>query len=308
MDASELNSYREEVATIDAALLSDPQNQELLALKTELLELISLTESLLQQEEAAASTPTAGAVQESISLSVSAPSPHSASVSASGSGYSTPTATQRISTATSSSQLDPSKQPIYQPPPSTPHRSWAVGDKCRALFAADGKFYEATILTIGGGGQAFSVQYKGYESSPPGVVGPQDLKPPHDPKKYQKQNHASPGVGDEVATTSEQKKRGADDGPAATGATGAHAGGAGKKKQKGQPSEQVQKQMAWQNFAKGGGAKKSKGTTPLLKKSIFASPEGPDGKVGVVGSGKGMTHFQQRGKHVYGQRPDSSAN
>lgn len=35
------------------------------------------------------------------------------------------------------------------------------------------------------------------------------------------------------------------------------------------------------------------------KRSIFASPDSVDGKVGVTGSGKGMTKFEDRSKHAF---------
>ncbi|KAF9366277.1 hypothetical protein BGX34_004728 [Mortierella sp. NVP85] len=277
MDASELESYKEQVATIETALQADPNNAELQILKTELLDLISLTESLQQQQQQ----------QEE----AASPLPSSAAAAA--------------TSATKPSGVDPSKQPIYQPPP-PPTRQWAVGDKCRALYAADGRYYEATILSVGGGGQVYSVQYKGYESSAPGVVGPQDLKAPHDPKKYQK-NNAAAGATNE----GEKKKRSAEESVGGAGSGGAGGGGGGggsaKKKKSTGPSEQVQKQQAWQNFAKGAAGKKTKGAAPILKKSIFASPDNPEGKVGVVGSGKGMTQFQQRGKHIYGQSQQDNA-
>ena len=35
------------------------------------------------------------------------------------------------------------------------------------------------------------------------------------------------------------------------------------------------------------------------RESIFKSPEDPFGKVGVTGSGKGLTDFQKREKHLH---------
>ncbi|KAI1311590.1 hypothetical protein EDD11_003365 [Mortierella claussenii] len=312
MDASELLNLKNEIAAIDSALLTDPGNQELLTLKAELLDLVSLTEGMLQEQQQASPSVPTDAARASPSLS----SPITSSpASASHSGYSSPSITTPTTTTTTTatttsnpsssakSGSDPSKQPIYQPPPtSVAPKHWSVGDQCRALYAADGKFYEATILSIGGSGQIFSVQYKGYEASPPAMVGPGDLKLPVDKSKYQKHNkYTGAGVGAGGVTEAGEgdkgtKKRGHDADDVPTEATG----GVKKKKAGGAASEQVQKQMAWQNFAKGGGAaKKGKGVS-VLKKSIFATPENPEGKVGVVGSGKGMTEFQQRGKHIYG--------
>ncbi|KAI8594255.1 hypothetical protein EDD21DRAFT_314671 [Dissophora ornata] len=244
MDASDLISYKEQVATIETALQADPLNADLLTLKTELLELISLTESLIQQEA------------------------------------------QNQTTISSSSSSSSIPQPIYQPPPPTRH--WAVGERCRALYADDGKYYEATILSIGGSGQVYSVQYKGYEASPPALVGPQDLKLPHDNKKYQNGHHqhsAGAVTTGEAGNETEkgQKKRGADGGLAK------------KKKTAGGGGEQVQKQMAWQNFAKAG-AKKTKGNAgPVMKKSIFATPDNPEGKGKVnKNNNAGMDRAQMR--------------
>ncbi|GES94681.1 hypothetical protein GLOIN_2v1633572 [Rhizophagus clarus] len=62
------------------------------------------------------------------------------------------------------------------------------------------------------------------------------------------------------------------------------------------------KRKSWLAFASGSAMAPGKKTTktkrlvqpPINKKSIFATPENPEGKVGVVGSGKPMTQFQQR--------------
>lgn len=35
------------------------------------------------------------------------------------------------------------------------------------------------------------------------------------------------------------------------------------------------------------------------RESIFKSPDDPFGKVGVTGSGKGLTEFQKREKHLH---------
>ncbi|CAG8804898.1 30289_t:CDS:2 [Gigaspora margarita] len=72
-------------------------------------------------------------------------------------------------------------------------------------------------------------------------------------------------------------------------------------------NEQVAKQKTWLAFASGTAVAPGKKTTktkrlvqpPINKRSIFATPENPEGKVGVVGSGKPMTQFQQRGKHIF---------
>ncbi|GJJ76046.1 survival of motor neuron-related-splicing factor 30 [Entomortierella parvispora] len=291
MDSSELDTYKEQVAAINDALQADPENSELLSIKTELLELISLTEALLQQEQssaapspatAASSTVTATSTTTKATTVTSATSSPRSDLSSPASAASPTPAAATKSTASS--------QPIYTPPP-TPARQWTVGERCRALYAADGKFYEATILGVGAGGQVYSVEFKGYADSPPVTLGPQNLKPLQDHSKYHKSHSGGATGTDSSADGTGDKKR--------KGISESGSAGIKKKKAPGAGSEQVQKQMAWQNFAKGG-AKKSKGG-PILKKSIFATPDNPEGRVGVVGSGKGMTQFQQRGKHIYDQ-------
>eukprot|EP00850_Spirogloea_muscicola_P015155 SM000114S24118 [mRNA] locus=s114:3455:6054:- [translate_table: standard] len=62
---------------------------------------------------------------------------------------------------------------------------------------------------------------------------------------------------------------------------------------------QNKRQNAWQQFNDGKGKSKKVGFfTGRKKESIFKSPEDPKGKVGVTGSGHGMTDFQKREKHV----------
>ncbi|CAI5458297.1 unnamed protein product [Closterium sp. Yama58-4] len=58
------------------------------------------------------------------------------------------------------------------------------------------------------------------------------------------------------------------------------------------------KQNTWQQFQTKGIKKKAGFLTGRKKESIFKSPEDVGGKVGVVGSGQGMTGFQKRDKNL----------
>ncbi|XP_024007182.1 survival of motor neuron-related-splicing factor 30 isoform X2 [Eutrema salsugineum] len=63
---------------------------------------------------------------------------------------------------------------------------------------------------------------------------------------------------------------------------------------------QNKKQNAWQQFQTTKAKTKKVGFfTGRKKESIFKSPEDPFGKVGVTGSGKGLTDFQKREKHLH---------
>ncbi|CAA6660179.1 unnamed protein product [Spirodela intermedia] len=63
---------------------------------------------------------------------------------------------------------------------------------------------------------------------------------------------------------------------------------------------QNKRQNAWQQFQTSKGQSKKVGFfTGRKRESIFKSPDDPKGKVGVTGSGKGLTDFQKREKHLH---------
>lgn len=63
---------------------------------------------------------------------------------------------------------------------------------------------------------------------------------------------------------------------------------------------QNKRQNAWQQFqTTKGKAKKIGFFSGRKRESIFKSPDDPQGKVGVTGSGKGLTEFQRREKHFH---------
>ncbi|XP_010554328.1 PREDICTED: survival of motor neuron-related-splicing factor 30 [Tarenaya hassleriana] len=63
---------------------------------------------------------------------------------------------------------------------------------------------------------------------------------------------------------------------------------------------QNKRQNAWQQFQTTKAKTKKVGFfTGRKKESIFKSPDDPFGKVGVTGSGKGLTDFQKREKHLH---------
>nr|XP_043619264.1 survival of motor neuron-related-splicing factor 30 isoform X2 [Erigeron canadensis] len=63
---------------------------------------------------------------------------------------------------------------------------------------------------------------------------------------------------------------------------------------------QNKRQNAWQQFqTTKGRAKKIGFFSGRKRESIFKSPDDPSGKVGVTGSGKGLTDFQRREKHLH---------
>ncbi|CEP17502.1 hypothetical protein [Parasitella parasitica] len=165
---------------------------------------------------------------------------------------------------------------------------FSVDQEVMARWSGDGEFYKATITAIGGADQVFSVKFKGYSEAE--FVRAEDIKPIQSKKRT--------GVFENVG---EPKKKKKDTTALSTSSSSATAGAStaaptGMKKKK--AAEFENKKNAWLNFATGG-SKKKKATPVINKKSIFKTPDNPEGKVGVIGSGKGMTSFQQRGKHIY---------
>ncbi|KXN89961.1 Serine/threonine-protein kinase rio2 [Leucoagaricus sp. SymC.cos] len=67
--------------------------------------------------------------------------------------------------------------------------------------------------------------------------------------------------------------------------------------------EQLQKQASWQKFAKKS-EKKGVHIAGISGTSIFKTPDNPTGKVGVTGSGRGMTEVASRTKHKFAIQDD----
>ncbi len=106
-NAEKLRVYEEQLAAVEAAIAQDPTNEEWLKLKTDLLEVIRLTQQLSEVRGEAA-TSSAAAV------------------------------------ATTATEL----------------KSYAVGDKCQALFEQDGNWYNAKVVALVEDG--YFVTYLGY--------------------------------------------------------------------------------------------------------------------------------------------------
>ncbi|KAI9482641.1 MAG: hypothetical protein EXX96DRAFT_117392 [Benjaminiella poitrasii] len=227
----EIESYRFQLEQVELALQSDPTNDELQKLQTDLKELIAMFEQA-QSSPAKKTSSTATTKDDDTS------SP------------STPTALKNM--------------------------TFSVNQEVMARWSGDGQFYKAIITAIGGADQVFSVKFKGYNESE--FVKAEDIKAVADKKRA--------GVFEDVKAKKAKKEAS----PSTTPSEG-------KKKKK--TVEFENKKNAWLNFATGDKKKHKKAVPVINKKSIFKTPDNPDGKVGVVGSGKGMTTFQQRGKHVY---------
>ncbi|BGP17650.1 hypothetical protein JCM10213_001303 [Rhodosporidiobolus nylandii] len=134
MDAQELETYEYQLSQIKLSLASDPANPELLSLKTELEDLISLTKQYIGANAPAATSSTSATASPAPSSSKpAAPKPSAASTSAAGAS---------------------GKKPSFK-----------AGDDCSCRFT-DGKWYPARITSISGSAEqpVYTVVYKGYQT------------------------------------------------------------------------------------------------------------------------------------------------
>jgi len=241
MDRKELETYQVQLSQVELALVSDPSNAELTSLRSELKELISLTETALDQAEAASASAVA-------------------------------------SSSKSKSQSHDKTTAVSV--------TFTAGEEALAKYSGDGKWYPARITSIGGAEdrRVYSVVFKGYNSTE--LVAAADVKPL--PASYNASDAAGPSTKKRKLTEEEEKE-------------------AARKKVKNEKrvevraqkaAEQNGKQAAWQKFAKKG-EKKGVVIAGLQGKSIFQSPDNAHGRVGVTGSGKGMSDGVQRIKHKF---------
>ncbi|KAH9847360.1 hypothetical protein C2E23DRAFT_871826 [Lenzites betulinus] len=245
MDKSDLETYQVQLSQVQLALDADPENAELISLRSELEELIELTKAAIAQQEAAASSSKAGEGSKK-----------SAAASASSS------------------------------------KVWSAGDDCLAKYSGDGQWYPARITSVGGSGdnRVYSIVFKGYNNTE--LVNAAQVK-------ALPANYAGPtaGAGNKrkLSKAEEEERE--------------------RKKKKNEKKleskaakakEQQEKQHSWQKFAKKS-EKKGIHIAGVSGTSIFKTPDNPLGRVGVTGSGKGMTDVAPRIKHKFEPTDDPTA-
>ncbi|KNC96882.1 uncharacterized protein SPPG_07712 [Spizellomyces punctatus DAOM BR117] len=207
---------------------------------------------------------------------------------------------QQQQTATITTSDNKRKRPVGGYGEEAAKKICTVGATVMAKFSGDGKYYEAVIdavleeSTTADGSSKYMVTFKGYGNQE--TVMSSDIRPVS------------------TATTSQSAAKKRPIAPPVTPATTAATNPDVNKKKKKFKSkdgasvskrdkEQLEKQKAWLSFATGDSKKRKASVVaakpPLKKPSIFATPDDPMAKVGVIGSGKPMTQFQQRGKHIF---------
>ncbi|XP_047458480.1 survival of motor neuron-related-splicing factor 30 [Mugil cephalus] len=158
---------------------------------------------------------------------------------------------------------------------------WKVGDKCMAVWSQDGQVYEAEIEEIDWDNSTAAVTFAGYGNAE--VIPLQNLKLVEEGKRFDEDGSIKPkSKKEQIAEQREYKKKKAQ-----------------KKVQRMKELEQEREEQKskWQQFNNKAYSKNKKGQ---VKRSIFASPESVNGKVGVGTCGiadKPMTQYNDTSKY-----------
>ncbi|CAL1384810.1 unnamed protein product [Linum trigynum] len=269
---SNLSTYREQLDSVRQLLADDPDNSEYEDMEKELGEVIALTEELLATAKQS----------EVIGSSIGTRS----SVS--------PTFGQSKELADNSDQ----------------YGKFPVGSRVQAVWSEDGEWYDATVEAITPNGYFVAYDEWGNKEE----VDPDNVRPVETnalveaervaeaTKQAIKRKIAQAASSDFQARTLPAKLRIQPEDPEDVKVTKRKKIHAFKSKMRVEQLEVAQnkRQNAWQQFQTTKGKTKKVGFFSGRKReSIFKSPDDPHGKVGVTGSGKGLTDFQRREKHLH---------
>lgn len=155
---------------MEAALLTDPENTELLKLKQDLEEVIELTRDLIKsplddQKKSAYVEPDASRHRNSYNQSsAAATSSASASSHAAGGASANPDADSDADGADDDDYDDVEAALLAAEKSVGASKAWKVGDKCQAKWTEDGQFYDATIEGIHGEHGEVMVVFDAYQN------------------------------------------------------------------------------------------------------------------------------------------------
>lgn len=144
---------------VEAALITDPDNSELLKLKEDLVEVIELTRDLIKtqlEDQKKSSYIEPNRANQSTSHT-------SSSGSGSGSGTGTKSSTTTTTEFTSIDGYDEIEAALLAAEQGTKRAQWKVGDKCQAKWTEDGNYYDATIEGISESGEV-NVVFDAYQN------------------------------------------------------------------------------------------------------------------------------------------------
>lgn len=268
--ASNLSTYKQQLHQVRELLNDEPSNSEYVDMERELSEVIALTEELL-----------ATAKQNEIPTSTQSPTP-------------------------THNKLDLHTHFDHQ-------HKFPVGTRVQAVYSDDGEWYDATVEAYTPNGYYVSYDTWGNKEE----VDPANIRPIQegtvDPlveaervaeatKQAIKRKIAQAASVDFQSRSLPAKLRIEPDDPEDVKVTKRKKIHAFKSKMRMEQLEVTQnkRQNAWQQFqTTKGKAKKIGFFSGRKRESIFKSPDDPQGKVGVTGSGKGLTEFQRREKHFH---------
>lgn len=314
---ADLAGYEEQQRQVEQLLLLEPENGELSDMYNSLSEVIQLTKDLLadakHQHDAAAAAAAAslGAGPSSLPAAPEAAAAGPGSAAAEGAAAAAGLGGSQISmpAALSAPAMLPGN--VAEQIKKAQQRSalmgqapagWAVGGECLAYYANDSQWYPAVVEAVTEDGK-FVVLYDGYGNKEELV--PESVRP----RAEEAQEEVYKGV-------AAPKRKRVEDEPMVTEIPkwleikpeDDERIVARKKKLLKSYKSKIrfqnldlkvkEKQGNWQSFLKGKGGKAKTGfMTGKKKGSMFAVPEG--GKVGVIGSGKGMTAAKKQARHDF---------
>lgn len=145
---------------VEAALLTDPENSELLKLKEDLVEVIELTRDLIktQLEEAKKTS-----YVEPNKLYTTDDVGESSSTKAAGSAAAASAAAAIGDDSNGSDDMDDVEAALLAAEKGTTRPIWKIGDKCQAKWTEDSNYYDATIEGISESGEV-SVVFDAYQN------------------------------------------------------------------------------------------------------------------------------------------------
>ncbi|KAK5294402.1 hypothetical protein LTR16_001386 [Cryomyces antarcticus] len=284
---AEVKTYKAQLESTISQLQSEPDNEALLPLKSDLEDLIRTLEddiSAVKTAEAAAAAAAPPPAKEKWSKEN-----HPAYKA----GYRPPGATQ---------------SPVV-PEPQAPV-VFKVNDTVSAKWQADKSFYPAKITSITGSSAApiYIVTFKGYGDT--ATLSGADIRPLAGTKRKADGSPTHPTATTPSATnTTGVISAAANINPALASQARADASAATDtaKPTKGVKKIRANKELEagkskWQEFSTKG--KMGKATGLKKKESMFRTPEGPNARVGVTGSGQAMRKDAARSRHVYAPAED----
>ncbi|CAD7077676.1 unnamed protein product [Hermetia illucens] len=237
--ADDLQNYKLQLQQVEAALLTDPENTELLKLKKDLEEVIELTRDLIKTQ-----------LEEQKKSS-----------------YIEPASTTAYYDEIEAALIAAEK--LVEP-----SRVWKIGDKCQAKWTEDGQYYDATIEGITASGEV-SVIFEAYQNRSTTTL--KELKERVVRNEVFPSNKRHRPNQKEYLKKRKQKKL---------------------QRFKEIEEEREQDKNKWLNFT----MKNSK-KAGMKVKSIFASPDNVNGRVGIGTcgvAGKPMTEFTHGEKYRKG--------